>query len=914
MPSKKIVIIDHDSVDSRDLKHNLESLDYEVLIVSSRDEDFIDKIIDIRPDLILMDILNDDVDSIGVAYKIKELDIPVIFLTEHAEESIMEKAMAADPYGYLIKPIDKTKLKFTIDRAFLKKEMDTKNSKQISLIKAINKILKESLTCESAQDVAKTCLSVAEELTLSKFGFIGELNSSGTFDTLAISDPGWNECIISDTRAVKLISDMKIRGYWARAIRDEESVIVNDPASDPDRLGEPAGHPRITSFLGVPLKQAGKTVGMIALANKESGYTHEDQKAIETLSLTFLEALNRKKAELTLQVNEERFRAVAESAIDAIVTTDMDGKIKFFNKSLQKIFGYSAEELKGSPLTLLMPERYKNDYLQELKRFKESGKHRLIGRVVETNGLKKDGTEFPFEMSLASWKSGKKTFFTSIIRDLTEKKAAEEKIRWNDKRLQMGMEMAKLVYWEYDIENDLFTFDDQFYSLYGTSAEKEGGNQMSSQEYAERFLPPEEQVAVAVEVSKAIETEDPDYSSTVQHSIIRADGERRDIIVRIKIRTDENGKKIGTMGVNQDITELKRAEEALKESDQLLSDIINFLPDATFTVDVEGKVISWNRAIEEMTGIWAEEILGKDNYEYSLPFYGVRRPMLIDMVKASKEDINKYYPKLERKGNILTAETDVTLRGNVRTVWAIAVPLYDSKNNFIGAIEAVRDITNMKEYQRKIKKELKEKEMLLKEIHHRAKNNLMIISSLLNLQSGYLKDKESQDIFIESQKRARSMAIIHERLYRSTDLKKIDFRDYIQSLATELFHTYVNDPSRIQLKINVDNIYLDINTAIPLGLIINELVTNSLKYAFPKGKSGEIDIDFHKKDDHYEFTIKDNGIGFPKDLDFHKTDSLGMQLVNSFTDQIDGKIELDRRNGTKFKISFKEPVILNKIE
>ena len=911
MPDKKILLIDDDVTDSMDMKHYIESFDYELLFVSSRDEDILDKIVNLMPDLILMDIfLKGDRDGIEVAYLIKELDIPLIFLLDQVEESVIENAMACEPYDYLIKPVDKTKLKFTIELALNKKKRELKTSKQISLIKAINRILQESLTCESAQDVAKICLTVAEELTQSKFGFIGELNSSGSFDTLAISDPGWNECLISDKKSVKLLYNMEVRGYWARAITNEESVIVNEPASDPERLGEPEGHPKITSFLGVPLKQAGKTVGMIALANKESGYTYKDQNVIENLSFTFLEALNRKNMELSLHISEKRFRAVAESAVDAIVTTDVEGNIRFFNKSLRHIFGYSKEELKGSPLTILMPGRYKNDYLKELKRFKESGKHRLIGKIVETTGLKKDGTEFPFEMSLASWKSGEKIFFTSIIRDLTEKKAAEEKLKWSNKRLEMGMDMAKLVYWEYDIENDLFTFDDQFYSLYGTGAGKEGGNQMSSQEYAERFLPPEERSTVCIEVSKALKTEDPDYSSTVQHSIIRADGKRRFIIVRIRLWEDENGKKIGTWGVNQDITELKRAEESLKEADRLLSNIIDFLPDATFTVDRKGKVIAWNRAMEEMTGVWAEEILGKGNYEYSLPFYGERRPTLIDMVNASEDEINNYYPKLKRKGNILTAETDVSLKGDIRTVWAFAVPLSDTKGSYIGAIEAVRDITKMKESQRKIKKELNEKEMLLKEIHHRAKNNLMVISSLLNLQSSYLKDKESQEIFIESQKRARSMAIIHERLYRSTDLKKIDFRDYIQSLATELFHTYVDDPGRITLKINVDDIFLDINISIPLGLIINELVTNSLKYAFPNGKRGKIDIDLHKTDDHYEFTIKDNGIGFPEDIDFKNTDSLGMQLVNSFTDQIDGKIELDRRDGTQFKITFKEPVIL----
>jgi len=196
--------------------------------------------------------------------------------------------------------------------------------------------------------------------------------------------------------------------------------------------------------------------------------------------------------------------------------------------------------------------------------------------------------------------------------------------------------------------------------------------------------------------------------------------------------------------------------------------------------------------------------------------------------------------------------------------------------------------------------------MLLKEIHHRVKNNLMIISNLLYLQSSYIKDKESQDIFKESQNRARSMALIHERLYQSADLKRMDFGDYIRSLSTELLHTYEVDPGLIKLKINVEDIFLDINTTIPLGLIVNELVTNSLKHAFPEGNSGEINVDFHQIDDHYEFTVKDNGVGFPEDLDFQNTDSLGMQIVNSLTDQIDGEIELDNNNGTEFKISFKE--------
>jgi PAS domain S-box-containing protein len=217
-----------------------------------------------------------------------------------------------------------------------------------------------------------------------------------------------------------------------------------------------------------------------------------------------------------------------------------------------------------------------------------------------------------------------------------------------------------------------------------------------------------------------------------------------------------------------------------------------------------------------------------------------------------------------------------------------------------------RDITERKAFENQLLKGFQEKEMLLKEIHHRVKNNFMIISSLLNLQSQYIGDEKSLELFKESQNRARSMAIIHERLYQSSDLKRIDFGEYIRSLTHELFHTYNADHGRIKLKINVQNILLDINIAIPLGLIVNELITNSLKHAFTDGKLGKINVNFYPIDEHYEFIVKDNGIGFPEDIDFQKTNSLGLQMIKVLTSQIDGQIELDNNNGTEFKIKFKE--------
>lgn len=216
----------------------------------------------------------------------------------------------------------------------------------------------------------------------------------------------------------------------------------------------------------------------------------------------------------------------------------------------------------------------------------------------------------------------------------------------------------------------------------------------------------------------------------------------------------------------------------------------------------------------------------------------------------------------------------------------------------------LQQIKERKRAEQQTKASLKEKEVLLKEIHHRVKNNLQVISSLLNLQRGSIKDPQTLEIFQESQNRVESMALIHEQLYRSKDLSRIDFADYIRNLVANLFCSYEVRANAITLKINVDNVLLDINAAIPCGLIINELIANSLKYAFPVGKEGEIWIEFNSNNDKFTLIVADNGVGFPQDLDFQNTNSLGLQLVNALTEQLEGNIELDNSVGTKFIITF----------
>ncbi|MGO9388090.1 MAG: histidine kinase dimerization/phosphoacceptor domain -containing protein [Methanobacterium sp.] len=221
-------------------------------------------------------------------------------------------------------------------------------------------------------------------------------------------------------------------------------------------------------------------------------------------------------------------------------------------------------------------------------------------------------------------------------------------------------------------------------------------------------------------------------------------------------------------------------------------------------------------------------------------------------------------------------------------------------------IRSIRYAIERKNSEMLIKKSLEEKNLLIKEIHHRVKNNLMVISGLLNLQSRYIHDKNDLEFFKESQSRAKSMALIHERLYQSDNFKSIDFGEYIVKLSNDLFHTYNCDASHVKFDIEVENIMVDVDTAIPLGLIVNELLSNSLKHGFPDARSGDIKIKFHRYHDKLQLIVKDDGIGLSGKIDYKNTDSLGLQLVNLLTGQIDGELEVNMNGGTEFIISFTE--------
>lgn len=374
------------------------------------------------------------------------------------------------------------------------------------------------------------------------------------------------------------------------------------------------------------------------------------------------------------------------------------------------------------------------------------------------------------------------------------------------------------------------------------------------------------------------------------------------IVLRQIISIKEN--KNLYLNAQKEIKIRKEISKSLKRSENAYKTIFYNTGTATIIIDESEEIILANSEFEKLSGYSKDELDAEkwtnfivDNENKIDEYYH----QLISTYPNSPPPTSEF--NLKSYNSPVSFECQfVDKQGQIKNILLIIVRIPGTKK----ILASLLDVTQQRKAEEQLKKSLEEKEMLIKEIHHRVKNNLMIISSLLSLQSQYIKNKDDLEMFEKSQNRAKSMALIHERLYQSKDLKRIDFGDYIEKLAIDIFNTYVLDPDRIKLEINVENTSLDVSTSIPLGLILNELLNNIMKYAFPDGKKGIISVNFSKKENQFKLIVKDNGIGFPEDIDIKNTDSLGFQLVTSLTQQINGKLDLDTKDGTSISISFKE--------
>jgi len=373
---------------------------------------------------------------------------------------------------------------------------------------------------------------------------------------------------------------------------------------------------------------------------------------------------------------------------------------------------------------------------------------------------------------------------------------------------------------------------------------------------------------------------------------LRSGGTGIDVSLTISPILDTDQNIIGFSSIIRDITERKQTEKLLRQSEEKYRTLIENIQDGVFIIQ-DAKIEFVNEAFARMVGYTVEEVIGMDFQEFVAP-------------EDLKTVTDRYYRRQSGESVPKEYEFCILHRDGTRIIVNMNVGLINYRGR-LASMRTVKNITEHKLADEQIKASLREKEVLLREIHHRVKNNMQVISSLLKLQAGYIKDKKYLDMFKDSQGRIMSMSLVYEKLYKSEGMAKINFNGYVKDLVTDLFQSFGVKQDTITLNINAEDVSFGVDTAIPCGLVVNELVTNSLKHAFPDSRKGEIRISLCKADDdEFELVVGDNGVGIPEEIDFRKTESLGPHLVKILAEnQLQGEINLDRRKGTEFQIKFK---------
>ncbi len=376
---------------------------------------------------------------------------------------------------------------------------------------------------------------------------------------------------------------------------------------------------------------------------------------------------------------------------------------------------------------------------------------------------------------------------------------------------------------------------------------------------------------------------------------LKKDGSKFFVELMCKFKKVSFQNKKVQVSVIRDITAYKLSEKELKEKNLFFTQLLKSQPIILYTSKAEDdfKTLFISENVLNLTGIVSDKFVSNPKLWMNL-IHDDDLPVVLDDLKKLSRTIhcNHEYKFKINDGSYKWFYDQFSLLKNS-----------DGTKYIVGARV---DITERKIAEEQVRNSLDEKETLLKEIHHRVKNNLQIISSLLKLQSAFIKDKEIFDMFRDTQNRVMSMALIHRLLYQSKSLSKVNIEVYLEKLIFHLFKVYGFESRGIALVINANHIDLSIDTAIPCGLLISEIISNSLKYAFPNFKQGEINIDLNVENNNYKLIICDNGVGIPQNLDLNKTDSLGFQLINTLVEQLNGKIDLNLDDGTKYTITFSE--------
>ncbi len=592
--------------------------------------------------------------------------------------------------------------------------------------------------------------------------------------------------------------------------------------------------------------------------------------------------------------SDGKYFSLWENVSDMVTIRSLEGWIIDANPAACQLLGYNHDELCAKNfMDLISPKCHSRfNSLREIL-----SREGLVD--YEISFLRSDGSRFQGEARCALIQD--QDVVMCISRDVSKRKQMELALDWSEEKYRLMVETANEGIVIADAVQQINYVNQKTAELLGYEVDEIVGRNLMELIYTDDLC----------DYDKRVENLKRNIPERFERRFIHKDGTVRWMIVSVT-PLQENNEFVGSLAMLTDITDMKHAELALRDSEEKYRLVVENAAEAIIILDKGGVVVDVNNKALEIGRLTRDEMVG-ENFMVLLPRFGVNVEeafnLFISNLQGNTVNENFWTVNIEGVEYHFIAHTSNIIR--------------DGEVNGMSII--LEDVTERLNIESRLRDSIKEKDVLLKEIHHRVKNNLQIISSLLNLQSVNIVNEYDKKIFMDSRSRIKSMAIVHEQLYQSDDLSSIDMEKYIERLAGSLFNSY-NVNSLIRLSLDVENVKFGVNKAIPLGLLINELLTNSLKHAFPCIYEGQvsltdyvpvlskdasimseycqINLDLRFVKGKYVLVVSDNGIGLPRDLDYRHTKSLGFQLVNGLVKQVDGVIALDRSRGTKFRIEF----------
>jgi PAS domain S-box-containing protein len=721
---------------------------------------------------------------------------------------------------------------------------------QSALFNGINRVLRETLTSDSDEDIARACLAVACGLTDSSFGFIGELNPAGRFDTIAISDPGWDACRMPKSDAVKVTKDMEVRGIWGAVLKGEKPLLINDPSSHPGSVGVPSGYPPITSFLAVPFKRKGKIVGIIALANKKSGYGPGDQKAIEDLSAAFVEALYRKRAEEALRDSEALFHSLVESIPLNVFRKDLEGRFVFGNELFCRTLGKPVQEIVGKTDFDFFPKELAEKYRADDKTVAQTQK--LFEDVEEHQ--KPDGEKIYVQVFKAPVRNfkGEVVGTQGIFWDVSDRKRTEQALK-DSKALYLSLvESLPMNVFRKDLEGT-FTFGNKlFCETLGRPLEGIIGKtdyDFFPKELADKYRADDGRVARTGQVFEDVE----------EHQ--KPSGEKIYVQVFKTPVRNFKGEVIGTQGMFWDVTERKRVEEALVHERYLMNSLMDSFPDSIYFKDQQSRFTKISTSQAQRFGLTdASEALGKSDFDFFTEEHA--RPAFED----EQEVMTTGQPIVGKE------EKETWPDGKARWVSTTKMPLRDKEGKIVGTFGVSRDITDRKEAEDELKRtaaELARSNTDLEQFAYVASHDLqeplrMVASYAQLLEKRYRGKLDSDaDDFISFivDGATRMQALINALLTysrvgtRAKPFEPTDCEEVFERVFTNL-QMAMYESSAIVSHDQLPTLMAD---GAQLEQLFQNLIGNAIKF---RGKEPpRVHVSAEQYGNEWLFSVQDNGIG-----------------------------------------------------